>query len=558
MPPLKSMVWLVLLSLLMVQPGHALESEDCSYTKWRKIENLAAVLADHKDWTAKRGWQTPGVPGRANLCNADLRKANLEGADLRVANLEGADLRKANLKGADLRKASLDGAYLSSANLDRANLTVATLAGADLSRAELKGIDLTGANLEGANLSLATLEGANLFGANLKGAVLGGANLVGASLWGANLEGANLGGANLEGASLSAANLNRAVLIGANLEGADLREAKLEGANLSGAKLQEANLVKAELKGANLSEAKFQGANLSGAELIGADLSLATLAGADLREANLEGAKLRQTNLQDAKLSGVNLSDALFQPAAAPAQGYLAGLVGVQSVWFCPGEHSGLVQLRNQLKAAGLRELEREATFTLESGRTHHALARWNAVQPVENSPCDDLPERDRIAAIEGALRLVFFEWTTDYGLRYGRPILILLGLIGVFTLVYLPALMMAPKRSDLDSGIYRIWPEGRIKRSGEGFEAADDVIIEPLEARGIAALGLAFYFSVISAFHIGWRDLNVGSWIARMQPREYALRAKGWVRVVSGVQSLISVYLIAMWVLTYFSRPFE
>ena len=358
------------------------------------------------------------------------------------------------------------------------------------------------------------------------------------------------------------------VLIGANLEGADLREAKLEGANLSAAKLQEANLVKAELKGANLSqaelkganlsEAKFQGANLSGAELIGADLSLATLAGADLREANLEGAKLRQTNLQDAKLSGVNLSDALFQPAAAPAQGYLAGLVGVQSVWFCPGEHSGLVQLRNQLKAAGLRELEREATFTLESGRTHHALARWNAVQPVENSPCDDLPERDRIAAIEGALRLVFFEWTTDYGLRYGRPILILLGLIGVFTLVYLPALMMAPKRSDLDSGIYRIWPEGRIKRSGEGFEAADDVIIEPLEARGIAALGLAFYFSVISAFHIGWRDLNVGSWIARMQPREYALRAKGWVRVVSGVQSLISVYLIAMWVLTYFSRPFE
>jgi len=42
------------------------------------------------------------------------------------------------------------------------------------------------------------------------------------------------------------------------------------------------------------------------------------------------------------------------------------------------------------------------------------------------------------------------------------------------------------------------------------------------------------------------------------MQPREYALRAKGWVRVVSGVQSLISVYHIAMWALTYFGRPFE
>jgi hypothetical protein len=29
-------------------------------------------------------------------------------------------------------------------------------------------------------------------------------------------------------------------------------------------------------------------------------------------------------------------------------------------------------------------------------------------------------------------------------------------------------------------------------------------------------------------------------------------------VRVVSGAQSLISVYLVAMWVLTYFGRPFQ
>ncbi len=137
------------------------------------------------------------------------------------------------------------------------------------------------------------------------------------------------------------------------------------------------------------------------------------------------------------------------------------------------------------------------------------------------------------------------------------RAILILLGLIGVFTLLYLPALVIAPKRPD-DSGIFRIWPEGRIQCSGERLMSADDLIVERLTPRGIAALRQAFYFSVISAFHVGWRDLNVGSWIARMQPREYTLRAKGWVRLVSGAQSLISVYLIAMWALTYFGRPFE
>jgi len=35
-------------------------------------------------------------------------------------------------------------------------------------------------------------------------------------------------------------------------------------------------------------------------------------------------------------------------------------------------------------------------------------------------------------------------------------------------------------------------------------------------------------------------------------------LRATGWVRVVSGAQSLISLYLLGLWLATYFARPFE
>jgi hypothetical protein len=68
----------------------------------------------------------------------------------------------------------------------------------------------------------------------------------------------------------------------------------------------------------------------------------------------------------------------------------------------------------------------------------------------------------------------------------------------------------------------------------------------------------IGLYFSILSAFSIGWRELNVGTWIARVQPREYTLRATGWVRTVSGLQSIVSVYLLALWVLTYFGRPFE
>jgi len=42
------------------------------------------------------------------------------------------------------------------------------------------------------------------------------------------------------------------------------------------------------------------------------------------------------------------------------------------------------------------------------------------------------------------------------------------------------------------------------------------------------------------------------------MQLREYSLHATGWTRFVSGLQSLISVYLVALAILTYFGNPFE
>jgi hypothetical protein len=58
-------------------------------------------------------------------------------------------------------------------------------------------------------------------------------------------------------------------------------------------------------------------------------------------------------------------------------------------------------------------------------------------------------------------------------------------------------------------------------------------------------------------AFHLGFRELNVGNWLARVQAREYGLQTVGWVRIVAGLQSLLSVYLLALWVLTYFGRPF-
>jgi hypothetical protein len=62
-----------------------------------------------------------------------------------------------------------------------------------------------------------------------------------------------------------------------------------------------------------------------------------------------------------------------------------------------------------------------------------------------------------------------------------------------------------------------------------------------------------ALFFALMTAFNIEFRDINFGRWLRLLTGSEYDRKAKGWARTVAGRQSLFSVYLIALWVLTYF-----
>ena len=128
------------------------------------------------------------------------------------------------------------------------------------------------------------------------------------------------------------------------------------------------------------------------------------------------------------------------------------------------------------------------------------------------------------------------------------RPLILLLYVIGIGALFY----GGATTEVEGDGGIWKVWEVERIHQHKGSKEPTR------LSVDGWDALKIGFYFSVMSSFRIGWRDLNVGSWISRIQPNEYNLRATGWVRAFSGLQSLISVYLLALWALTTFGRPFE
>ena len=460
------------------------------------------------------------VTGRAILCNADLKEINLQEANLQEANLEGANLEGANLQEANLQEANLEGA-----NLQEAVLFLANLQGANLERA----------NLQEATLYLANLQGAYLERANLQEANLGRVNLQEANLGGANLQEANLGGANLQEAHIFLANLQEAYLGEANLREAHLRRAILQEAYLGWTDLQEANL-----EDANLQEADLGGANLQRV---------------NLGRANLQGARLTSVDVEAASLAHANLEGSVYAPASAPPNPRVEGLRGLATVYFPPGGQSGLVQIREYLRSSGLRDLEREATFAIEHNRSRHARCDLEGTAPRQRCRAAT-PVSVRLG---GWFELILFEWTTGWGLHPSRALVIMLGTAVVFGLVVYPsAIAASPRLASPKHGIFKVWtaqehdsPLGRVTH-------IDQVEIHRLSADVPRAFAWGLWFSLLSAFHIGWRDLNVGTWLSRLQPSAFALRARGWVRVVSGFQSLLSVYLIAIWALTYFGRPFQ
>jgi hypothetical protein len=368
-----------------------------------------------------------------------------------------------------------------------------------------------------------------------------------ANLSGAKLDVANLSGAWLRGADLSGAGLFKANLSKANLEKANLSRANLWGANLSSTILTKANLSSTILAKANLSQANLDFANLNAAWLVEANLSEA-----ELFLANLSGANLWGANLSGSRLSWANLSGAVFEPKPRSVSdvSLLLNINGLSLLRYDVSSH-GLVELREAYKKAGLREPERQVTFALNHNRR---IKLWE--------------KGGLLGKLESLFQLVCFEWTCDYGMTPGRPLKIIgLGLL-FFSLPY----MLALRSRNRETGIWLVLPPDRILGQGfkvRPFKLTNCTPFRPLPPgrwprlkarlrRSLRRVRLAFYFSLLSAFNLGWRELNVGNWISRLQKHEYTLRATGWPRTVAGLQSLLSVYLLALWVLTYFGRPFD
>jgi uncharacterized protein YjbI with pentapeptide repeats len=358
------------------------------------------------------------------------------------------------------------------------------------------------------------------------------------SIEGVRMKFALAAGLDLSGIDLVAMDLKNANLSGANLSGAYLIEADLSGTDLSGADLREAKLAGAKLFGADLSHAK-----LGGTMFVGAMSSrrrrtrYAVILSADLTNADLSG-----TDLKDASLYRVNLAGTIFEPAVLPSPQSISQAVGLGYLRF--NRDSGpIFELRKRLADAGFRDAVRQVTASI----------RRNG---------------------QGRLERLVFDFTCEWGANWLRPFLIIGVLSLVCTAVYWIGMHFGS--SGINSGLFLVSTGQRVPTS-KGKERV--IRVSSVSAcrrkaqpvgdsrwqyvwrrlrREQRALRTAFLFSLMSVFNIGFSGFDFGRWIRLLQPREYDVRARGWMRSLSGAQSLVGVALVALSILSYFGHPFE
>ena len=342
-------------------------------------------------------------------------------------------------------------------------------------------------------------------------------------------------------------------------------------AMLFGADLSDAFLSGASLSGAYLIRASLSGANLLGANLSGADLKDGSLSGAVLANANLTGTNLNGTDLDSAQLWGANVHSAVYQAKSNPEIRSIAVARNLEFITYSTSP-SALVRLRKEFLDAGYYEQEGKITYAL---KRREAELFWLGCWPwAANQTRRGFELPAVLLWSDGAygtllrncvnywFNRVFFDLTTQYGMTPGHALEIVGILWFALTLVYVLFIHRSGR-----SGLYVVK-----KRLWKGKDNTREIQIRPrllpqtslwklpfyLLRREWRLFRAAMFFSLMSAFNIGFRDINFGRWLRLLTKREYDIKAVGWARTVAGFQSLFSVILIALFVLTFFGRPFE
>lgn len=305
------------------------------------------------------------------------------------------------------------------------------------------------------------------------------------------------------------------------------------------ADLCEADLAyREDLRGALLRRARLSGVDLSGTDLTDTDLTQA-----QLHDSILINTIMLRSDLAQAVLDGAD-----FEPlvTALPSAYVLKKSYTDLSTLTWAGTPAALVLIREEFKKLGLSEERTAITYAIKHTENHRKA--FSALHSVPDKA-------------EGMLSIILFESTVGYGKNPGRALRLVVCLLGICTVVYITALNHGTPTAAIWQSEDKQGPSEHLRLAGyqpKYDEHTWHKRVLVLLYSELRTLRVAAHFSLISAFQFGWREVNLGAWLSRLQPRAYTLYATGWLRTISGIQGLLSLYLVALWILSSFGSPFE
>ena len=323
-------------------------------------------------------------------------------------------------------------------------------------------------------------------------------------------------------------------------------------------------MVKSDYRAGTIAQTVLRNARFMKSDLRHADLVALDIYQSDFTKANLAGASLNtvefscsnEVYLDNAGPGCHNFSEATFIGAAyevfesnsIKAELQIAGVKGIEH-WYVEDIKATptIYPFRASLIAKGMTSEAKAITYVI-------------------NKSIDDFIFRESDDSVElllAYLRNTLFDKTVKYGADPSHALLVLMYVFIYFTIFYVAyaivcKVALSPSRfslvikvNDTSFPLNRYFEDAPQTNWHIGPRTTPNLI------RAIRFAGHIFWFSLLSSFHIGWRDLNLGTWLSRLQPRHFVYEPSGVLRVVSGIQSLVSVFLVALCVVSSFGHPF-
>ena len=278
------------------------------------------------------------------------------------------------------------------------------------------------------------------------------------------------------------------------------------------AKLDEVDLTGADLTNAQLNLAILNGAYLMKANLTNAKLILADLKDAKLYDANLTSADLAAADLTNASVNLANFDRAIFEPRSLPILDSISQARNLELLTYRDNP-AALVQLRKQFEDGGLLEQGRKITYAVKRREAELSWERGTSrTFPIGKGTRAILWSSDSMLANFASFTLnkVFFDWTCQYGMSPGRPLI--LGVVLWFLCSFLYFVCI---HTPAVGGLYRVYSQSigddpsvqerveRICPRSTKYSRGPRWVLQFFR-RECLLLRASMFFSLMSAFNIG------------------------------------------------------